>query len=60
MTAPTLDGVAVERFCRARAELMKHPLTAAIYVGLADRIRRGDFDAGGCGCCPACTAGAGS
>lgn len=39
-----IDGDAVEAFCKERAERMKNPLTAAIYTGLADRVRRGFFD----------------
>jgi len=39
------DAHAVETFCRERAESMRHGWTAAIYVGLADRLKRGFFDA---------------
>lgn len=40
-----INGDAVERFCRDRADRMKQPMTAAIYAGLADRVSRGVFDA---------------
>lgn len=39
-----IDGDAVVAFCTERAERMKNPLTAAIYSGLADRVKRGFFD----------------
>lgn len=39
-----IDGDAVVAFCKERAERMKNPLTAAIYSGLADRVKRGFFD----------------
>lgn len=42
--AHQIDGDAVAAFCEERAERMKNPLTAAIYAGLRDRIRRGQFD----------------
>lgn len=42
--AHQIDGDAVAAFCEERAGRMKNPLTAAIYAGLRDRIRRGQFD----------------
>jgi hypothetical protein len=42
-TASLVDGAAVESFCRERAERMKSPMGAAIYAGLADRVKRGFF-----------------
>lgn len=42
--AHVIDGDAVAAFCEERAELMKQPLTAAIYAGLKDRVQRGFFD----------------
>lgn len=42
--AHPIDGDAVAAFCEERAGRMKNPLTAAIYAGLRDRIRRGQFD----------------
>ncbi|WP_374978129.1 hypothetical protein ACEYYH_10635 [Microbacterium trichothecenolyticum] len=42
--AKPIDGDAVLAFCAERIERMKNPLTKAIYAGLADRIKRGQFD----------------
>ena len=39
-----IDGDAVVAFCEERADRMKHPLTAAIYAGMKDRVQRGFFD----------------
>ncbi|GAA3948125.1 hypothetical protein [Microbacterium soli] len=47
--ARLIDGDAAEAFCRERAERMKSPMGAAIYAGLADRIKRGFFAPEGSG-----------
>ena len=43
MSAGLVNGDAIERFCRDRADRMKQPATAAVYAGLADRVKRGAF-----------------
>src|SRR5690606_34359538 len=40
-----LDLPALLRWLDERAESTRSPLVIAVYKGLADRIRRGDFDA---------------
>jgi hypothetical protein len=40
----TLDTSALLRWLDERAATTRSPLVGAVYRGLADRIRRGDFD----------------
>ena len=39
-----LDDRALLRWLDERASVTRSPLVGAVYAGLADRIRRGDFD----------------
>lgn len=38
-----VDAVKLLAFCEERRDRMKSALTAAIYAGLADRVKRGFF-----------------
>lgn len=42
--AHAIDGDKVVAFCDERIARMKNPLTAAIYAGMKDRVKRGFFD----------------
>ena len=38
-----VDAVKLLAFCEERRDRMKSPLTAAIYAGMVDRVKRGFF-----------------